>query len=120
MQSPFTLLAVTLSLTLLTGASAKEGAPDRRDPKDLGRVVLLPFLDITGARGEKRDEYRETAVDEVEERFKKHEIAFVTREELAKALALLKMAPSDEEDRTKPRLKVLADHLKAQWVVTGT
>jgi hypothetical protein len=91
----------------------------KRSPSELGRVVILPFLDISGERQEKKDECRETALSEVEERLRKYDIAYFAQAQVADACAALKPTPSDEEDRTKPPLKSLADRLNARFVVTG-
>jgi hypothetical protein len=99
---------------------AKDRVAPTRDPKELGRVAILPFLDISGERQEAKGEYRETALSEVEERFRKYEIAHVSRQEMEAALTVLKLVPTDEEDRTKAKLQTLADHLKVRYVVTGT
>jgi hypothetical protein len=101
-------------------ATAGDTDSIRRDPKELGRVVLYPFLDVSGDRQEAMEEYRETALSEVEERFRRHGVAYFKREELSKALAELKLVPTAEEDRTKTKLKLLADTLKARYVITGT
>jgi hypothetical protein len=116
------VFVVASGLAVGTGVLA-DRAPEKkgqRDPKELGRVVIVPFLDITGDDQEARTEFRETALAEVEERFLKHEISFVSRADAATAMKELGMNPADEEDRTKSRFKALAEKLKASWVVTGT
>jgi len=112
------LLALALCPRVATAKDTDSGL--RRDPKELGRVIILPFLDISGERQEAKDEYRETALSEVEGRFRKHAIPYFKREELSTALTELKLVPTDEEDRAKAKLKLLAEHLKARYVITGT
>ncbi len=112
------LFALGFGLTVVKGVCAAE--TPKGDPKSLGRVAILPFLDLSGERQEDRGEFRETALAEVEERMRKYEIQYVTREEMTRALASLKIVPTDEEDRTKAKLQLLADHLKSRYVVTGT
>lgn len=114
--------ALTLIATLLlvpASLRAADKKKEQRNPKELGRVVIVPFLDISGEKQESRDEYRKTSMEEVEERFQKHEIDFVPAADVEAAMSTLKMSPSDEEDRTKARFKQLADQLKVRWVVTG-
>lgn len=117
------MLRFVLVTAFLAGLLAVSGAAapktEMRDPKELGRVAILPFLDISGEKQEAKTEYRDTTLAEVEERFQKHEIAFVPRAELQEALDTLNLVPTDEEDRTKEKLKRLADHLKVRYVVTG-
>lgn len=114
------LLALgVLALAVSVGAAPKKKV-EKRDAKELGRIAIVPFLDISGERQEEKDEYRKTALSEVEERFQKHEIAYVPAEELERALVALKMSPKDEEDRTKTRLVELAKQVQARYVVTGT
>lgn len=113
------MMAVAALLLLSLPALTADREKEKRDPKELGRVVILPFLDISGERQEAKSEYRDTVLDEVEERFLKHEIAFVSRAELGEALKSMGMAVTDEEDRTKPRFKDLAERVKARYLVTG-
>lgn len=114
------LARVCAILTLAVMATAA-GADDKgkHSPSELGKVVIVPFIDISGERQEDRDEYRSTALAEVEERFQKYEITFATREETEAAMREVSLNPKDEEDRTKPKFAALAAQLKASFVVTG-
>lgn len=100
-------------------------SPSHADPKptgdarSLGRIAIVPFLDISGEQQEARAQYRETALSEVMERCKKYEIAFVPPADTAAAMDELKMSAADQEDRTKARFKELADRLKVRYVLTG-
>jgi len=110
-------LAAAFLNTLSVGVQAKE--KPNGNPKELGRVVIVPFLDQAGEKRESKDEYRDTALEEVETRFKKYEIDYVPQDEVKHAMGDLHMVATDEEDRTKAKFKSLADTLKARYVVTG-
>jgi len=115
----FWLLSGVFALAVSAYAAPKKQV-EKRDAKELGRIAIVPFLDLSGERQEEKDEYRKTALSEVEERCLRYEIAFVPADELERAMAALKMSPKDEEDRTKSRLGELAKQVKARYVVTGT
>lgn len=104
---------------LVVAAGTRAEDKGKRAPSELGKVVIVPFIDLSGERQEEKDEYRVTALGEVEERFQKYEIAFATREETEAALREVAINPKDEEDRTKPKFAALAERLKARYVVTG-
>jgi hypothetical protein len=129
--------AISTAGLLLTLALAPRGAlaavfsAGTSDPRALGRVVILPFLDSSqagGAGDERQDDAgqeadaaldREAALAQVEARFRMHGIEYVRRAELAAAVARLSFVPTREADRAPARLKALASALAARTVVTG-
>jgi hypothetical protein len=117
------LLIIGTVLFVALGVRAADANHEERatgDPKGLGRVVIVPFLDLSGEQHEAKEQYRETALGEVEKRFRKYDIAYVPREETQAALTALKLDSTDEEDRTRASMKTIADYLRARYVVTGT
>lgn len=83
------------------------------------RVAVLPLLDAGGARPEAKDDYREAAVAEIEARCRLASIPLAGREEVTAALADLRLATADAEDRTKSALLALSERLHSRYILTG-
>lgn len=105
------LISLTVAYPLAAGADKK---PAPRDPKELGQVVIFPFLERAGG-----NEYRQLIIDEVSETLTKRKVGLVPRENVAAAMRKLELSADEEQARTPTQLKRLAEELGTRYVITG-
>ena len=106
-------------MAFLAAPAVSAPKPAPRNPTELGRVAIVPALVATAGKPEGRSDLAEIVLSEIEERFRRYDIAYVPRSEVMAALAAVGLVPSDPEDRVKAKLQELADHLKVRYIVSS-
>ncbi len=110
------VLVCSVALLVASSAStlAKKEKVTPKDPKELGRVAVVPYRERGGG-----NEYRQVILDEVEESLTKHKIETVPRQEVSAAMQKLRLSVDNEEVLSPEQLVSIGKAVNARYLLTG-